>query len=505
MKMFSMMQRGELRQQITRHVYNSFFYLILLIFVNLHGHVKANDIPGAPAALPPEVLGDFSFLLSNNFFFVDGQHELDEYRTNQIGFQFNIFPRWDIVFDYSILTMRTYPPTPTYYSERIDQVSLSLMYELYRTQSNPDDLGIIELGTGFRSYGNFDGGKMHSGFHHLFNIDDDDYPYVDTKTTVGTLLLKGDYQKLQPLILSDDYKTSWRIGYWVGATGLISTDNQRDFSLSANALMRKKNMTLWLGIREDWRENYDLNFVQQATSWSESGTSLVFGIGNGPLLFETAQGVGDKLSYSRFVLTSVENEYASAGYPVQANNAVALNFLMPDFEVELQYKRALPYQLNSIGHPHTWLVLDMHYGNPTYDESFDVYHPTFQPSPIYNVYSETQQLAIGIELEWYSQKHYRWISPYFTLLAGQQTEQIRAEESALAGQESAKVSSAVFEVGTGIRINLYSQQKWQLLFQTGIVANYPISPETVTLDQNDFDLLQPNLAVSLGGTLNFRF
>lgn len=503
MKMLSMLQRGILRQQSARVVYKQFCYLIFLILVVLHGQVKAGDIPGAPAVMPPEVLGDFSFLLSNNFLFLVNGHEPDEYRTQQIDIQFNIFPRWGIVFDYSILTAGQPNPALTNYAGRIDQVSLSLMYELYRTQSNPDHLGIIEVGTGFRSYGDFDGSEMHNGFHRLFKIGNDDYPYVDTETTMGIFLLKGDYQKLHPLILSGDHKTSWRVGYWVGATGLISTDNQLDVSLSANALVRNKSMTLWLGLREDWRENYELDFVQQATSWSESGTSLVFGIGNGPVLFETAQGLGDKLSYSRFVLTSVENEYASAGNPVQANNAVALNLLMPDIEAELQYRRALPYRLNSIGQPNTWLVLDMHYGQPTYDESFDVYHPTFQPWPIFNVYSEIQQVAIGIEFEWHNQKYYRWIWPYFTLLVGQRTEQIKAEESTLAGQESERVSSAVFEVGTGIRINLYSQQKWQLLFQTGIVANYPLSSETVTLDQNDFDLLQPNLAVNLGGSVNF--
>jgi len=344
---------------------------------------------------------------------------------------------------------------------------------------------------------------MHNGFHHLLKIGTDDYPYVDTAITMGTVSLKGDYQELHPLVLNSADKSSWRTGYWLNATGLVSTENQLDVSLSANLLGRNQRLALWLGLRKDWRDNYELDFVQQATSWTESGTSLVFGIGKGPLLFETAQGLGDKLSYSRIVFTSVENEYTSAGYPEQADNVVALNLLMPEVEAELQYRRALSYRPNSIGQPSTWLVFDMHYGNTVYAESIDVYHPTFQPWPIYNVYSEIQQLAIGIEFDWNSQDDYRWIWPYLTLLTGERSEQIRADDGVLEGQSSTRVSSTVFELGSGIRVNLYTQQKWQFLFQAGVVANYPFSSATVTLDQYAFDLLQPDLSVSMGIAINF--
>ena len=94
-------------------------------------------------------------------------------------------------------------------------------------------------------------------------------------------------------------------------------------------------------------------------------------------------------------------------------------------------------------------------------------------------------------------------------LAGRRSEQLKANSGAygstLEGQESEKVSSSVLEAGAGIRINLYSQQKWQLLFQVGVVGNYPLSSKTVNLGGNYLEVLQPNLTVNMGFSLNFDF
>ena len=85
---------------------------------------------------------------------------------------------------------------------------------------------------------------------------------------------------------------------------------------------------------------------------------------------------------------------------------------------------------------------------------------------------------------------------------GHRSEQLKVNSGAYSNtlecQESEKVSSVVIEVGAGIRIHLYPQQKWQLLFQAGVVGNYPISSETVTFGQNYLELLQPNLTVNIG-------
>ena len=488
-------------------LYKQFYSLVFLSLMALPCQVKAGDISGTPVIVPPETLGNFTVLWSNNIFNLDS--EPDEYRTQQLGLQFDISPRWGLVFDYSMLTAGQPNPVLRDFAGRLDEISLSLMYELYRTQPNPNNIGIIDVGAGFRAYGDFAGGRMQNGFHRLIQNDVDDYPYVDTETNMAIFWLKGDYQKLYPLMSSGEHATTWRAGYWLDATGLFSTDRQWDASLSANAVLRNQDMTIWMGLREDWRENYEQDFVQQATAWSESGTSLALGVGFGPVLFETVQGFGDKFSYSRFIFTSVENEYASAGHPVQANNAVGLNLLLPDVEVDLQYRRLLPYHIQSLGSPKTWLVVGMHYGEPTYEESFDVYHPVNQLWPIFTVYSEVQQVAIGFEFEWHSQQTFQWAWPYLTLLAGYRSEQLKANSGAysgtVAGQESEKVSSAVIETGVGIRFNLYTRRNWQFLFQTGLVGNYPLSSETVTFDQSRIDLLQPNLSVNLGFSLNFGF
>jgi hypothetical protein len=475
---------------------------LLIILMVLSRQVHAGEISGTPAMVPPETLGDFSSLWTNNV--INSGFEPDEYRTHQLGLQFDISPRWGLVFDYSILTADKNNPVLQDFTGRLDEMSLSLMHELYRDRPDSNNFAILEMGAGIRTYGDFDGNRIQNGFHRLINNGVDYYPYLETETNMAIFLLKGDYQKLYPLPLSKDTKNTWQAGYWLGATGLVSTESQWDAALSANAVIRNQTMAFWLGLREDWRENYELDFVQQATALTESGTSLTFGIGAGPVVFEMVQGFGDKLSYSRLILTSVENEYASAGYSVQADNAVALNFLLPDIELELQYRRALNYQPEYLGRPKTWFVIEMHYGEPTYEESFDV-NNSFQQDPTFSIYSEIHQIAIGVEFEWHKQHYFQRVWPYLTLLAGQRTEKLKADSGTLAGQESEKASSTVFEVSSGVRLDLYSWEKGQFLFQAGVVGNYPLSSETVTFGQNDLELLQPNLTLSLGFSLNFGF
>ena len=483
------------------------FGLIFLAVMVLPIYVRAGDIAGAPAMVPPETLGDLSFLMNNNI--INLGDEPDEYRTQQLGFQIDISPRWGIVFDHSILTAGQENPVLRHFAGRVDQVNLSLMYELYHNQPDSNSVGIVETGAGVRAYGDFGGDNMQNGFHRLIGNSIDDYPYVPTDTSMAIFWLKGDYQKLYPLAQNENVNSRWRAGFWLDATGLVSSGQQWDAALSANVVVRNQDMTIWLGVREDWRENYELDFVQEATALSESGTSLTFGLGVGPVLFDTVQGLDDKFSYSRFIFTSVENEYSSTEYPVEADNTVALNILLPDVEAELQYKRALHYSSKLFGQPKTWLVLGMNYGEPTYDESFDAYHPVEQPWPIYTVYSEVQQVAIGFEFEWRSQQTFQRVWPYLTLLAGHRSEQLKANSGAyssnVAGQESEIVSSAVIEAGVGVRFNLYTRRAWQFLIQTGLVGNYPLSSETVTFDQSRIELLQPNLTLNLGFSLNFGF
>lgn len=462
--------------------------LLFLIVVMFTVNLKAGDITGAPAVLPPQLLGDFSSLWSNDYFGSGG--ESDDYRTQQLGLQIELKSKWGLIFDHSILTASKDNPVLPGTSGRLDQVSLSLVYDIYRHEADRNQLGNIKAGAGFRSYGNFGGSRIQNSFHRLVNSSGDDYPYVDTKNNTAIVWLKGDYQKLYQLQPTVTAETGWRAGYWLDATALGSTDGQWDATLSVNAVVRNQSTTAWLGVREDWRENYDADFVQTATAQSESGTSLTFGVGVGPVIFESVQGLDDKASFGRFVFTSVENEYTLADYSLNTNNAISFNLLLPDVELEAQYRRALPYQLKSFGSPRTWLLLGIHYGQPSYRDSFDVYNLT-------------RQAAIGLELEWRNNKTRQWAWPYLALLAGQRTEQLRADSGALAGQESEQESSPVVEAGTGIRFNLYPSRTWQLLFQVGLVGHYPTSSKTVVFDQQDVEILQPDLAASMGFSVTF--
>ena len=462
-----------------------FIFLIVAMFaINL----KAGDITGAPVVLPPQVLGDFSFLWSNDFFGSGG--ESDDYRTQQLGLQIELKSKWGFIFDHSILTAGKDNPVLPGTSGRLDQLSLSFMFDIYRDEADRNQFGNIKAGAGFRSYGDFGGSRMQNSFHRLVNSSGDDYPYVDTKNNTAIVWLKGDFQKLYPLQPAVTAETGWRAGYWLDATALGSTDGQWDATLAANAVVRNQSMTLWLGLRQDWRENYDADFVQTATAQSESGTSLTFGVGIGPVVFETVQGLDNKSSFGRLLFTSVEKEYMSSEYSLDNKNAISFNLLLPDVELEAQYRRALPYRLKSFGAPKTWLLFGVHYGEPVYQDSFDIYNLT-------------RQAAIGLELEWHNNKSRQWAWPYLALLAGKRTEQLRADSGALAGQESEQVSSPVIEAGTGIRFNLYPGRTWQFLFQAGLVGHYPTSSKTVVFNQQDVELLQPELAASLGLSVTF--
>jgi hypothetical protein len=464
--------------------------LLFLILLLLARQGQSGDIAGAPAIVPPTVLGSFSFLWSNDFFGRGG--ESDDYRTQQLGLQVNVSPRWRVVFDHSILTASETNPVLPGVNGRLDELNLSLGYDLYQNKSGTNGQGMIAAGAGLRAYGDFDGARIQNSIHRLFNNGINDSAYVDTETNMAIFWLQGDFQKLYTLPSVMEGSTSWRAGYWLDATGLVSTEQQRDATLAANVVMSHPSTTLWLGIREDWRENYDMDFVQQATALSESGTSLVFGLGFGPVLFETVQGLDDNASYGRLIFTSVENKDTSLEPPGQDNNAVVFNFLLPDVELELQYKRALSATIHSLGQPRTWLVFGMHYGEPTYKDSLAIYNAI-------------QQFALGVEFEWHEHDSYQLLWPYLALLVGQRSEQLKADVGMLAGEASETVSSMLVEVGTGLRFNLYPRNKWQFMFQIGLTGRYPFESKMVVFDQAQVELLQPDLATTLGFSLNYGF
>jgi len=479
-----------------------FIFLLVSIFaINL----KAGDITGAPVVLPPQMLGDFSFLWSNDFFGSGG--EPDDYRTQQLGLQIELKSKWGLIIDHSILTAGKDNPVLPGTSGRLDQVSLSFMYDIYRLEADRNQFGNIKAGAGFRSYGDYGGSRMQNSFHRLVNSSGDDYPYVDTNNNTAIVWLKGDFQKLYQLQPAVTAETGWRAGYWLDATALGSTDGQWDATLAANAVVRNQAMTLWLGLREDWRENYDADFVQTATAQSESGTSLTFGVGIGPLVFETVQRLDNKSSFGRLLFTSVEKEYMSSEYSLDNKNAISFNLLLPDVELEAQYRRALPNQLKSIGAPKTWLLFGVHYGEPIYQDSFDIYN-------------STRQAAIGLDwigLDWIGLDwiglDWSWNGITTNLASGPGPilpcwwENGLSSSGRIAvhwrGRNLKQVSSPVIEAGTGIRFNLYPGRTWQFLFQAGLVGHYPTSSKTVVFDQQDVELLQPGMLANLGFSLTF--
>lgn len=77
-------------------------------------------------------------------------------------------------------------------------------------------------------------------------------------------------------------------------------------------------------------------------------------------------------------------------------------------------------------------------------------------------------------------------------------EQLAADSNTLADQNSDKVSSLGLETSIGIRFLLYEDRKWQFLFQTGIVGRYPASSKNVRIENQTFELLEPDLSFTAG-------
>jgi hypothetical protein len=148
-----------------------------VILAVLYGSANAGDISGAPAMLPPDKDRNFYFMLSNDFLGRGG--ESDDFRTQQIGIQARLGPRWGLLFDHSILTANVTNSEFPGQSGRIDQISTSLMYKVYH--SRPDELLLTNTsaGLGLRSYGNYGGNRIQNSFHRLIKDPIRDFTYID--------------------------------------------------------------------------------------------------------------------------------------------------------------------------------------------------------------------------------------------------------------------------------------------------------------------------------------
>ena len=94
------------------------------------GLAHSAQIPGIPAALPPGADRTFEILFGNDAF--GGADTDDDFRTQQFGVTAELYDRWTVTAEQSLLTLDEPPPGKN--RERIDQLSLTVGYEFMRIE-----------------------------------------------------------------------------------------------------------------------------------------------------------------------------------------------------------------------------------------------------------------------------------------------------------------------------------------------------------------------------------
>lgn len=253
-------------------------YCILFVLVGMHLPVIAGEIPGLTPQIPPFIERDLEVVFSNDFLGRGGS--IDDFRTQQIVIAAKLSDTWIAILDHSILTLGS-SLTPG----RVDQLSASLGYQIIN-KVNDHSASKVNAGVGVRSAGDFAGERMQNGFHRLIGSDIEVLPYTDTDSTDVTAWFDVDHYR------DFHYSGSWRTGYWVRASSLLTSGGHWDGSAGLFGVASRPSLDIWLGLRRDWRTGYD-SAIFRETAEAESDTAIVLGIRFGALVLETVQQINN--------------------------------------------------------------------------------------------------------------------------------------------------------------------------------------------------------------------
>jgi hypothetical protein len=230
------------------------------------------------ASLPPYIERSLEVSISNDFLGRGGSS--DDFRTQQIMFAVRPAPRWTLLLDHSVLTLRDLASPG-----RIDQLSGSIGYDLI-SKNELDSNGRLSVGTGFRSIGDFAGERIQNGFHRLIQSQIRILPYTSTERTDATAWFDAEYYTVMREPREGAMFGDWRFGAWLRANSLVTSDGQADSSASLLAVANRRAIDFWFGLRQDWRSGYD-DPVLRETASEEDDLAVVLGLRFGPFVFET--------------------------------------------------------------------------------------------------------------------------------------------------------------------------------------------------------------------------
>ena len=448
------------------------------------GAASAGEIPGM---MPPRLPGlDAVAELYNSNDNLGRGKDVDDFRTQQFGVALTIEDRFLFALDHSLLTLDKYADDLP--EGRLDQLSASLGYRVLR-QRDLQRQSNIDLGLGFRLTDNIGGSRIQNGFHQIVDDRIVESPYVDTSDVDGTAWLRADTAAPWPWLDAAANGEGWSPGYWLHGATLLTTDGQSDGTLQASATVRRGIFDAWLGLRGDWRSGYDQDQVQSEVADNEEGLYVNVGVRFGPILVETTQGFDDDKAFGR---VSVFSGFGGKGdlQRYQDGRGVTVAITVPTAQVVAQGRIPL-CRVFGCDWSNRWrLMADARWGKPTEGTAPDVY-------------IESTQFGLGIELEDRPAFMPRWLSAYGSVGAGWRREQVFGELT-LEGEEANTEGSALLMGEAGVRAALQpADSAWRLRVQMGLSGWAPFESQRVDFAGGRERVLQPDLALLVGGVLDF--
>jgi len=444
-----------------------------------YGGAVAGEIAGLRPQLPAFLQRDLDVTFINDFLGRGGS--TDDYRTQQSIISATLADRWISTLDHSILTLSD-GPSPG----RIDQFSVSLGYELTNRQSDSRADRLV-VGTGLRSVGDFSGARIQNGFHRLVGSKIEELAYTDTSANDLTAWFDAErYRLIRDSADKGPFKT-WRMGYQLRASSLISTGGEWDSAVSVQAIISKPAADIWLGVRSDWRDGYD-DAVLRATASAEEDVAIVLGARLGPLIIETVQQLNNNASYGQIRLVSSSGDTRSYKHP---DFGLDFSVLLPDVQLRLAGRLPTKILTDASSRWKESIAIGLGYGEPQYGNNT-------------SLFTRSRQIDAGIEFERPLIGDSGWLSVYAGAGAGWRDEKLTGAGS-LQGKSSATVGRVVLTASAGLRFEVFNYpDRWRFRVQFGLLGRLPVDDAVVEIAGETYQIQRSALDLVLGVALDFQ-
>ncbi len=443
----------------------------------------AGEISGLPAHLTPTVRPDYTFFLGNDF---AAAGTSDDYRTEQMIASARLRESWLAILDHSVFTREDLADTER---GRIDTMTLSLGYEFLNVDSGAQQSSVL-AGLAIRTVGNFGGERIQNGFHHLIGSDTEAIPYTDTRQTdPAAWVLAQHYQRLLAAT-GDGLLNGWDIGYWARAGALATADGQVDGVAGLYAVASRRQWDLWLGVRRDWRNGYDADFVLRDAAAQEDKAAVSFGVRFGALVLETVQRIDSSASYGQLsFVSSPQTRGEATPDPVRADLQFTLHMPHITFQVAARWYQRL---FTTDGSQWDEAILAEIRGG----------QPQLGGNPA--LFVDTSQMSLGLEWSRRINEQIDWLRFFANAGAGWRSEQVLGREE-LRGEESASVDRGVLLAETGFEFDAARLSRHLCLkLRFGVTAWRPTSDAVVDIGGTAVTIQKPGASVVIGWVFTYH-